>query len=159
MVYDVQKKTFREKTVRPFISQTKFEIILYTEKGNKKVGEIRFDVSAYLNERHKNPKEYELALDKCPDKNARLTFKLTATVEEKISADAIRQSWFNLVTAHKTLLILKNWWVKVPKVKFNSSQVRLSQLIKTMFPQGKYLNLRNRLELLKGQTLRLLLKL
>jgi hypothetical protein len=31
-----------------------------------------------------------LALDKCPDKNARLTFKLTATVEEKISADAIR---------------------------------------------------------------------
>lgn len=29
--------------------KTKFEIILYTEKGNKKVGEIRFDVSDYLN--------------------------------------------------------------------------------------------------------------
>ncbi len=70
--------------------QTKFEIILYTEKGNKKVGEIRFDVSAYLNERLKSPKEYEVPLEKCPDKNARLTFKLTASVEEKISADAIR---------------------------------------------------------------------
>jgi hypothetical protein len=29
--------------------QTKFEIILYTEKGNKKVGEIHFDVAPYLN--------------------------------------------------------------------------------------------------------------
>lgn len=65
-------------------------MVLYTDKGTKKVGEIRFDVSAYLNERLKTPKEYEVALEKCPDKNARLTFKLTANVEEKISADAIR---------------------------------------------------------------------
>jgi hypothetical protein len=54
------------------------------------VGEIRFDVSAYLNERLKTPKEYEVPLEKCPDKNARLVFKLTADVEERISADAIR---------------------------------------------------------------------
>jgi hypothetical protein len=54
------------------------------------VGEIRFDVSNYLNERIKTPKEYEVPLEKCPDKNARLVFKLTASVDEKISADAIR---------------------------------------------------------------------
>ncbi len=63
---------------------------MYTQKGNKKVGEIRFDVSPYLNQRLKNPKEYEVGLDKCPDKNARLTFKLSASVEQKISPDQVR---------------------------------------------------------------------
>lgn len=77
--------------------QTKFEIILYTEKGNKKVGEIHFDVSPYLNERNKLPKEYELTLEKCPDKNAKLSLKLSAAIEQEISPDAISNSSQNTV--------------------------------------------------------------
>lgn len=56
--------------------QTKFEIVLYTEKGNKKVGEVHFDVAPYLNERNKKGKKYEVPLEKCPDTNSRLVFNL-----------------------------------------------------------------------------------
>ncbi len=65
-------------------------MVLYTEKGNKKVGEVKLDVSRYLNERLKVPKDYELSLEKCPDPNAKLVIRLSATVEQRISPDAIR---------------------------------------------------------------------
>ena len=72
--------------------QTKFEIILYANQGNKKVGECRFDVAKYLNDRLKTPKEYEVVLERCPDKNAKLAFKLSAKIEEEISPDTISHS-------------------------------------------------------------------
>lgn len=46
-------------------------------------------MAPYLNERNKQPKQYELPLEKCPDPNARLTFALTATIGHEVSIDNI----------------------------------------------------------------------
>jgi hypothetical protein len=44
----IQRKT----SIFDFI-QTKFAIVIYTDKGNKQAGEVLFDVAPFLNERHK----------------------------------------------------------------------------------------------------------
>ena len=55
--------------------------MLTSEKGTKQAGEINFDVSEYINERKMTQKAYEHKLQGCPDKNARLSFDLTAKVQ------------------------------------------------------------------------------
>ena len=53
MVLDTKNKIFKEKQVNSFlIIQTKFAIVIYTEKGNKQAGEVMFDVAPFLNERN-----------------------------------------------------------------------------------------------------------
>lgn len=81
MVFDNKNKVFKEKDVINSVIKTKFAIVIYTDKGNKQAGEIIFDVAPFLNERNQS-KNYELGLTKCPDKNAKLFFKLRAQIME-----------------------------------------------------------------------------
>ena len=73
MSFDSSTKKFEEK-------KTRFTILIFSEKGNKQAGEVNFDVAEFLNAKQKQMK-YEKQLEKCPDKNAKLTFTLTAYIK------------------------------------------------------------------------------
>jgi hypothetical protein len=90
MVLDTKSKIFKEKLVISFfIFQTKFAIVIFTEKGNKQAGEVLFDVAPFLNERNQS-KSYELGLLKCPDKNAKICFSLRGSIMEEKTFDTLR---------------------------------------------------------------------
>ena len=51
---------------------------------------MTFDVAEFLNAKQKSVK-MEKTLDKCPDKNAKLNFTLSAYIKEEIQADNISE--------------------------------------------------------------------
>lgn len=51
---------------------------------------MTFDVAEFLNAKQKSVK-MEKTLDKCPDKNAKLSFTLSAYIKEEIQADNISE--------------------------------------------------------------------
>ena len=71
------------------LMQTKFLIILSSDRGTKQAGEICFDVAQYINEKQLNKKNYKLHLENCPDKNSKLYFTFSGVLLEEINEDTI----------------------------------------------------------------------
>lgn len=65
-------------------------MLIFSEKGNKQAGEVVLDVAQFLNLKLKEQR-LEKSLEKCPDKNAKLTFVLKGYLKEEIEADTISQ--------------------------------------------------------------------
>lgn len=71
-----------------YLIQTRFTVLIFSEKGNKQAGEVTLDVADFLNNKQKQVK-LEKPLDKCPDKNAKLSFTLTAYIKEEVQPDNV----------------------------------------------------------------------
>ena len=63
-------------------------MLIFSEKGNKQAGEVTLDVAEFLNNKQKYIK-LDKSLDKCPDKNAKLSFTLTAYIKEEVQPDNV----------------------------------------------------------------------
>lgn len=81
-------KKIRIKESTLFSIQTRFTVLIFSEKGNKQAGEVTFDVAEFLNNKQKQVK-VDRPLDKCPDKNAKLSFVLTAYIKEEVQPDNV----------------------------------------------------------------------
>lgn len=76
----INTKIWRKKSIYSLI-KTKFTIVILSDKGTKQAGEVYLDVAELLNSKSKSMK-YEKNLEKCPDKNAKLTLDLTGYIKK-----------------------------------------------------------------------------
>lgn len=68
MYFDTHNQRFVEKMI-------KLTVIIMTDKGQKVAGHHEFDLSNYSNSQHSS-KDEEALLNKCPDKKAKIFFKV-----------------------------------------------------------------------------------
>lgn len=81
MVLNEKTRTFEEK-------KTRFTVLIFSEKGNKQAGEVNLNVAELLNSKQKQL-EVVRSLEKCPDKNAKISLQLTAYMKEEIAPDKV----------------------------------------------------------------------
>ena len=88
-------------------SQTRFTVLIFSDKGNKQAGEITLDVSELLNAKQKSMK-MQKGLDKCPDKNAKMSFTLSVYIKEEVQPDNVSERSYATNSNNMSMLSQSN---------------------------------------------------